>query len=191
MEKKEDKKELIVSSDYYSSSYIVNQHYLVTIKRYAADNSLMIVDTTRVDEQITTPLLAAIYRNLSRPDTDALLITNYSQKANKVTLLEIDTNSLLDRNELALKIDNQVFNITQKNKENEEQKEKKKTNLHPDQSRRIKTVKDVECHLKLCKNKSADDHCLLVHPIFDQSGDCANYTPITHEMSASDNTERR
>lgn len=155
-----EKKELIVSSDYYSSSYIVNKHYLVTIKRYAADNSLMIIDTTRADEEITTPLLAAIYRNLSRPDTDALLITNYSQKANKVTLLEIDTNTLLDRNELALKIDNQVFNITQKNKEYEEQKTQTQKNFHSNQSRGLQTVKE-------------------------------NLKNNAHEVSESDNTERR
>lgn len=187
MEQQKEKKELIVSSDYYSSSYIVNSVYLVTIKRYASEHSLMIVDTTRADEQITTSLLAAIYRNLSRPDSDALMITNYSEKVKKVTLLEVDVNSLLDRNELSLKIDNQLYNVTQKNNDiYEEQKTQEKKDLYSDQSRRNKIVGQTVNYCDSCKHKYDDDYCGDCISDFDQPS-----KPSMYEMPASDNTEGR
>lgn len=176
-QKKEEEKTLIVSSDYYSSSYIVNKVYLVTIKRYTMEHSLMIVDTTRADEHITIPLLSAIYRNLSRPDTDSLMITSFSQKLNRMDLVEIDTFNLLENNKLQLKIPIRY----------EDEEKKKKENLHSGQSRRNSPVRKLENYCDSCKHLGNHDYC----------GDCIcdfdipNSKPSMYEMSASNNTERR
>lgn len=202
-QKKEEEKTLIVSSDYYSSSYIVNKVYLVTIKRYTTEHSLMIVDTTRADEHITIPLLSAIYRNLSRPDTDSLMITSFSQKLNRMDLVEIDTFNLLENNNLQLKIP-----ISYENEE-----KKKKENLHPDQSRRNPSITEESefdpstgkpafkenpiyepLHVKYCKDCKyfANESKVCVQnmkKVDDFSVKCKKF--IYNDLSASNNTERR
>lgn len=196
--KKEEEKTLIVSSDYYSSSYIVNKVYLVTIKRYTTEHSLMIVDTTRADEHITIPLLSAIYRNLSRPDTDSLMITSFSQKLNRMDLVEIDTFNLLENNKLQLKIP-----ISYENEE-----KKKKENLHSDQSRRNPSITgESEFDPSTCKPvfkenplheplmKRYCQHCICFPTCnkkpFDKICDKFEFNPRYYEVSTSNNTERR
>lgn len=195
MEQKKEEKTLIVSSDYYSSSYIVNKVYLVTIKRYTTEHSLMIVDTTRADEHITIPLLSAIYRNLSRPDTDSLMITSFSQKLNRMDLVEIDTFNLLENNKLQLKIPISY----------EDEEKKKKENLHPDQSRRNEIVKEDPLYQSLvvkpvfgsdatkdicvwCGRLKSDGHCVYEKSV---KVDGCSYFRGKNEVSASNNTERR
>lgn len=133
----------------YQESWICNElEILVTKKTYAKGHDMMILDY-RPGKEPTSDQIREIYNKLSGIQTDALFLTNYNDKTQKVALLEIDLPSFLNDNILQIKLDY-----------NENEEKKKKSDLLPDQPRR-NTFVDLECSYDRECAHNINGHCEL------------------------------
>lgn len=155
----------------YQESWICQDlEILVTKKTYRQGHDLMILDY-HPGKEPTVEQIREIYDRLSGIQTDALFLTNYNDKTQKVALLEIDLPSFLNDNILQIKLDY-----------DENKEKKKKSDLLPDQSRRNTSLTYCQHCIcfKTCNKKPFDKIC-----------DEFEFNPGYYEVSASDNTERR
>lgn len=114
----------------YQESWICNElEILVTKKTYKEGHDMMILDY-RPGKEPTAEKIREIYDKLSGIQTDALFLTNYNDKTQKVSLLEIDLPSFLNDNILQIKLNY-----------DENKEKKKKSDLLPDQPGRNQVVK--------------------------------------------------
>lgn len=154
----------------YQESWICEDlKVLITRKTYKKGHDLLIVDYHPGDEP-SMEHLREIYDKLSGSQTDALFLTNYSDKTKKVSLLEIDLGSFLNDNILQIKLG--VY---------EDEEKKKKSDLLQNQSRRLSPVGELVNYCDSCKHKGDVDYC----------GDCIcdfdipNSKPSMYEVSTS------